>query len=98
MKIDNTKEREIIPMDMSGLSVFVVTAYRWGKRDSHSYVVGVYGDVKDALAFADNEESFRSNKYVCEIVEMIINSSIWEKGCKTIKRVNNVQNIGEICE
>jgi hypothetical protein len=88
MKIDNTQDHEIIPMDI-GIPVFVVTAYRWGSRKDHSYVVGVFESADIALTSATNEESFRSNGYVCEVVEMRMNYSIWDRGCKTIKRLTN---------
>jgi len=99
MKIDNTQDHIIIPdTEDSGTPVFVVTAYRHGNRDNHSYVVGVYEVLDDALTLANKEEVFRANKYVCEVVEMKINGDIWAKGCKTIKRINDDHDNREVCE
>ena len=96
--IDNTTEHIIIPLiEEKNDRIFVVTAYRWGGRNKHSYVVGVYESVDAALASATHEEYFRSDKYVCEVVEMRMNGSIWEKGCITIKRPTNEYNSGEVC-
>ena len=51
-------------------NIYVVTAYRFGNREGHSYVVGVSIDKNKALLIADNEEDRRGrNKYHCEILE-----------------------------
>lgn len=44
---------------------FVVTAYRWGLRDAHSYVVGVYVDEAKAKKVAEGHVGYRGGKYGC---------------------------------
>jgi hypothetical protein len=97
MKLDNTIGHTIIPIVDSDDNIYVVTAYRNGNRDSHSYVAGVYGSQEIALESASKEESFRYDKYKCEVVEMKMNTNIWDGGCRTIKRDNNEDNRGEVC-
>jgi len=72
-------------------SVFTVVAYRWGRRECHSYVVGVYPTAADALNAAEIEEDYRGTKYECEIMEFTL--GIGQEGdhdketAKTIKLV-----------
>ena len=47
---------------------YTVTAYRWGSRDDHSYVVGLYSTPALALDAADREEAWRGAKYECEVL------------------------------
>jgi hypothetical protein len=54
--------------------VYTVTAYRWGDRDGHSYIVGVFKDEPVALRTAVAEEDYRGGKYECEIVERSLDS------------------------
>ncbi|MCS3766619.1 hypothetical protein HNP12_000667 [Aeromonas hydrophila] len=44
--------------------VFVTTMYRWGDREAHSYVVGVFSSDKVALAAGRREERNRGGKYL----------------------------------
>lgn len=50
-------------------AAYVVTAYRWGLRDAHSYVVGAYRDREEAVRVAREHVNFRGGKYGCEVVE-----------------------------
>ena len=45
--------------------VFVVEALRWGDRDDHSYVVGVFDNLHDACEACVVEEMWRGGKYEC---------------------------------
>ena len=54
------------------MSVYVVTAYRWGDRERHSYVVGVYSTEGAARRAAEAEEGQRGGKYECEILRMAL--------------------------
>ena len=47
--------------------VFVVEALRWGDRDDHSYVVGVFDNLHDACEACVVEEMWRGGKYECFI-------------------------------
>lgn len=49
---------------------YVITAYRYGNRESHSYVVGATKDQREADIIADQEEAWRGGKYECEILIM----------------------------
>lgn len=47
---------------------YVVTAYRWGQRNAHSFVVGAYDDLEQAKACAAAYMDYRGGKYACEVV------------------------------
>lgn len=49
---------------------YVITAYRWGNRENHSYVVGISFEADQARAMATEEEDERGGKYACEILEL----------------------------
>ena len=46
---------------------YVITAYRWGLRDAHSYVVGVRSTPAKARVVARQEVSYRGGAYGCEV-------------------------------
>lgn len=50
------------------MNIFVVTAYRWGQRNAHSYVVGAFADFEKAKACAIAHVDYRGGKYGCEVV------------------------------
>lgn len=51
--------------------LFVATAYRWGERENHSYVVGVFSTKERAEYAADVEYTWRGcGKYECKIDEV----------------------------
>lgn len=53
------------------MKVFNVHAYRFGDRERHSYLVGVYSTRTRAKRAAKQEETVRGgNKYRCEIIEI----------------------------
>lgn len=63
--------------------VYTVHAYRFGDREKHSYIVGVYSSAEKALKEAELEECNRAGKYTCEVIEWEIDSRIDEDpGCK----------------
>jgi hypothetical protein len=47
----------------------VVTAYRWGQRNAHSYVVGAFTDLESAKKCAHDHTEYRGGKYACEVCE-----------------------------
>jgi hypothetical protein len=68
------------------MKTYVVTMYRWGDREKHSYVHGVYGAFKKALKAALEEKAYRGgNKYYPEILMYNINTpkSSEEECCST---------------
>lgn len=50
------------------MKIYVVTAYRWGQRNAHSYIVGARADLEEAKKLADHEVDYRGGKYGCEVV------------------------------
>lgn len=81
---------------MSKPVVYTVHACRWGDRETHSYIVGVYFKKHAALKAAETEENYRGGKYECEVLE-------WELDyggegtsygrCKTIKALPEVNTL-----
>lgn len=55
--------------------VYVVTMYRFGSKENHSYVYGVYNKKAKALKEADFEEEMRGGKYKAEVIECTMNES-----------------------
>ena len=53
--------------------LWVVEALRWGEREKHSYVVGVFDDRDLAHRVADAEEQVRGGKYECVVTEHYLN-------------------------
>jgi len=53
--------------------IYTVRACRWGDRETHSYIVGVYSKKHAAQKAATEEENWRGGKYQCEVIE-------WELG------------------
>jgi len=47
---------------------YVVTMYRWGCRENHSYVVGVYHNEQDAINAGELEACGRGGKYEYEVL------------------------------
>ena len=48
---------------------YVVTAYRWGMRDAHSYVVGCYDTKREANKAARLHLDYRGGQYGIEVIE-----------------------------
>lgn len=67
--------------------VYTVTAYRWGSREMHSYIVGVRSKKHAALKLAEQEEAHRGGtKYICEVLEWTVDSERMSDS-KIIKRL-----------
>ena len=55
----------------NGRIVYVVTMYRWGDRECHSYVLGVYSTKTKALKAGESEQEYRGGtKYYPEVLEI----------------------------
>lgn len=52
-------------------NTYTVHAYRWGDRELHSYLVGVYSKKHAALNAAEAETEWRGGKYECEVLEWL---------------------------
>lgn len=53
--------------------VFVVNAYRWGIIEKHSYTVGVFNCLVDAINCAKSHAEYRGGKYVCLVEKCVMN-------------------------
>ena len=49
--------------------------YRWGERDNHSYLLGVFDSKHKAKEMGNEHSEYRGNKYEPEIVELDLNVS-----------------------
>jgi hypothetical protein len=58
------------------MKVYIVTAYRWGDREEHSYVVGVFDNEENSIKQAKLETEWRGGKYTCEVRSMELNESL----------------------
>ena len=54
--------------------IYVVTMYRWGDREKHSYVLGVFNDLSIAEDERITEEDNRGGKYGGQILRMRMNN------------------------
>jgi len=54
-------------------TTYVVTAHNIFQGNQHSYVVGVYSNLKDAKKAFNIEEMNRGGKYECRINEFTLN-------------------------
>ena len=54
------------------MKVYVVTMYRGGDREKHSYVCAVFTNKERAKKWGEDEEFFRGGKYKHEITTFFI--------------------------
>jgi hypothetical protein len=61
--------------------VYYVQAYRLGKMNDHSYVVGIWEDSNEAQLAVKKEEQFRGGKYECVVYLAYLNEPLepWEE-------------------
>jgi len=55
-------------------TVYVVTMYRFGDRDKHSYVLGVWSDKAEADKHANAEVDYRGGKYKADVLKVVVNA------------------------
>ena len=66
--------------------IYVVSMYRWGDRESHSYVQGVYTKKSLAIKLAEEERVYRGgNKYYPEVLEFNTNTPKSSEDAATYK-------------
>lgn len=56
-------------------SVYVVTMYRYGEPEKHSYVLGVWSTYEAAIKAGDLEKEWRGNKYLPTITKWEIDGN-----------------------
>jgi len=61
---------------MSKKEIYIVTMYRYGDRESHSYVLGVWDKKAQATKYGQIEESWRGGKYMSEVLPVEINREV----------------------
>lgn len=66
------------------MEVFVVEMLRWGERELHSYVEGVFDTEEQALMAASDAEEDRGGKYVAEVTAFVLDQR--RKQIRRIKR------------
>ena len=49
--------------------IWTTTAYRWGERENHSYLLGVFSKKHAAIKCADSHTEYRGGKYGCVVDE-----------------------------
>ena len=62
------------------MKVYVVTMYRWGNKEDHSYIIGVFSDWDKAFKYGVLEEQWRGGKYDFDIESKEINEFYREIG------------------
>lgn len=58
------------------MQVYIVTAYRWGDEERHSYVVGACSTLEEAIGMKRAQEDWRGGKYSCGIVRCGIDQCV----------------------
>ncbi len=54
--------------------VYVVTMYRYGEREKHSYVYGAFSTEATAREWGEKEKDYRGGKYEPEIIKFYVDS------------------------
>lgn len=57
------------------MKVYVVTMYRWGDRERHSYVLGVFAERERAVEVGVCESLNRGRKYFPEVLKVELNKT-----------------------
>jgi len=53
--------------------IYIVTAYKWGQREAHSYNIGVFTKKAQAIKCAESHAGYRGGKYACVVDKCILN-------------------------
>jgi hypothetical protein len=78
-KEEHYKALELFIEHLRQKPVYVVTMYRWGNRENHSYVAAVSLDADKARQMAEQEEIDRGGKYQAEVIEVPVDDTDGEK-------------------
>ncbi len=66
-------------MSTKNKRTFIVTAYRGGARDKHSYVVGAFSTKEAAIKCAETHVPYRTGIYSCEVTSCVMDEFDNEK-------------------
>lgn len=80
---------------MAKEKIYIVTAFRYGKRDNHSYISGVFSKKQQAIKDASEEADYRGGKYSCQVEQVILNEAGRDKFLKPIYLAKGRTNAGE---
>lgn len=69
------------------MQIFIVTAYRWGNKECHSYVLGAFDNKETAIEQAIKEKEWRGGKYDCEVICMELNESLQYKNYEVVYKI-----------
>ena len=74
-----------------GTPIFVVEALRYGDRESHSYVVGVFKQLSSARKCANSQRDYRGGKYACIVNECKFDkyADEWDYYCEEVYRAES---------
>lgn len=53
--------------------MFIVTAYKWGDAEMHSYPIGVFDNLDLAIIESEAHADYRGGKYACVVDECQLN-------------------------
>ena len=68
------------------MKIYVVIANRWGNREAHSYLVGVYAKKQAALDARASEIGCRGGKYDCDVIEQFVQKKwVHDDTCTWVK-------------
>ena len=79
---------------MKKIEIYVVSAYRWGDREEHSYILGVFSDKHKAQITADEHCQYRGGKYACVVESCIVDGYNEDDDCyvKEIYRAKSMSD------
>jgi hypothetical protein len=66
------------------MMVYIVEALRWGDRERHSYVLGVWDNFEEAVAAAEEHTEHRGGKYQCLVQQCRLGSHMDTDPCATL--------------
>lgn len=75
--------------------VYVVTAYRFGDRARHSYLVGVFRKKAAAEKAALAERELRGSKYRCEVLECPLDTALDGPDFKVVLQLEKDDNFSD---
>jgi len=64
--------------------VYIVEALRWGDRERHSYVLGVWSSYEAAVAAAEEHTTHRGGKYRCDVQQYRLDSHLDTDPCGSL--------------
>lgn len=57
------------------MEVYSVIMERWGDNEEHSYLIGLYSKIEDAVIEGLSHQIWRDNKYIPKIHRCVIDST-----------------------